>query len=54
MLANLLQIAGRDKLNAPRPEWLVNFDAERDTYEYWAEVSEKIKTEGYMLRELPL
>lgn len=40
-------------MDLPRPEWLLDFDAEREAYDRWGAVSEKIRQEGYKLPELP-
>ncbi|ETW79363.1 hypothetical protein HETIRDRAFT_50323 [Heterobasidion irregulare TC 32-1] len=40
-------------MDLPRPEWLLDFDAEREAYDLWGAVSEKIRQEGYKLPELP-
>ena len=36
-----------------RPDWLLNFDEERHTYEVFRSVKEKIEREGYSKPTLP-
>ncbi|TFK39649.1 hypothetical protein BDQ12DRAFT_682150 [Crucibulum laeve] len=38
----------------PRPEWLFAFDVEKDAYEVYAQVSQKIEEQGYTMPVLPL
>ncbi|KAI0028905.1 monooxygenase [Vararia minispora EC-137] len=42
-----------EKMKLPTPEWLLNFDVERHTYEVFADVRARIAREGYRPPQLP-
>ena len=42
-----------NSLELPRPEWLLGFDAEKDTYERFEEEARRIWKVGYKLPSLP-
>ncbi|VDC02943.1 unnamed protein product [Peniophora sp. CBMAI 1063] len=42
-----------EKLSLPRPDWLLNFDEERHTYEVFHAVKERLQRDGYSRPTLP-